>query len=128
MKTQQTHTAAHDLQLQALTNAVQGQSTANYEAIFEGFTALGIAEDDIKPRENIFTFHAWKALGRVVRKGQHGVKVITVIRAQVKDEPAPVNRSAQVPGQAPKTFGMAKPTTVFHISQTDLIDSSATAH
>lgn len=128
MKTQQTHSAAHDLQLQALTNAVQGQSTANYEAIFEGFTALGIAEDDIKPRENIFTFHAWQALGRVVRKGQHGVKVITVIRAQVKHEPAPVNRPAEVPGQTPKTFGMAKTTTVFHISQTDLIDSSATAH
>jgi hypothetical protein len=51
----------------------------NYSAIFQGFMAKGIAETDIKPRENVFTFHAWKALGRSVKRGEHGVKVVTFI-------------------------------------------------
>ena len=55
--------------------AVHGQSLSNFPAIFQGFAAKGIPESEIKPRENVFTFNAWKALGRVVRRGEHGVKV-----------------------------------------------------
>jgi hypothetical protein len=46
----------------ALDRATQGQALTNYPAIFEGFMAKGIPEADIKPRENVFTFNAWKAL------------------------------------------------------------------
>ncbi len=56
------------IQQEALSHAVSGQSLANYPAIFKGFMAMGITESDIKPRENVFTFHAWKALGRSVKK------------------------------------------------------------
>jgi hypothetical protein len=45
-----------ELQAEALANARSGQSVMNYAAIFEGFMAIGIAEADIKPRENMLTF------------------------------------------------------------------------
>ena len=65
------------IQQEALGRAVGGQSMTNFVAIFHGFMAKGIPEDEIKPRENVFTFHAWRALGRQVRRGEHGVKVST---------------------------------------------------
>ena len=98
-----------EIQSAALRKAIEGQSTANYEAIFEGFVAKGIEFDAILPRENVFTFNAWKALGRVVRKGESGVKVVTVIPCTKKDE--------QTGEETP--VKKCKRTTVFHISQTE---------
>lgn len=96
---------------EALSHALQSQSVMNYAAIFSGFAEKGISESDIKPRENVFTFHAWKALGRSVRKGEHGVKVCTWVPMTKKDD----NGEAQSIGRKPRM------TTVFHVSQTDLI-------
>lgn len=98
----------------ALANAVQGQSFMNFEAIFSGFAAAGIPAEDIKPRENVFTFNAWLALGRCVRKGQHGVKICTFIPASKTDK-----ESGEV-----KPFRMPRQTTVFHISQTDALPAA----
>jgi hypothetical protein len=67
-----------EIQHEALTRAVTGQSFSNYPAIIQGFLAKGIPENQIKPRENVFSFQAWKALGRHVKRGEHGVKVATV--------------------------------------------------
>ena len=83
----------------------QGDSIVNYPAIYAGFAAKGIPEADITPRVNVFTFQAWKAKGRVVKRGEHGVKVITWI--PVKDK-----QTGEVTGKRPWT------STVFHISQT----------
>lgn len=104
-----------EMQAEALANATQRQSTMNYSSIFEGFMAKGVAESDIKPRENIFTFHAWKALGRSVKKGEHGVKVVTFVSCAGKAEIDPAT------GATVATAGYRKPhtTTVFHISQTE---------
>ena len=99
-------------QRQALEKAITGQSLANYGAIYEGFEAMGIPALEIKPRENVFTFNAWKAVGRAVRKGQHGVKVVTV----VKRERANTETGEMEISSYPIT------TTVFHISQTDAIN------
>jgi hypothetical protein len=55
------------IQQEALSRAASGIVLSNYPAIFEGFIAKGIAESEIKPRENVFTFQAWKALGRALR-------------------------------------------------------------
>lgn len=96
------------IQQEALSNALQSPSLTNYPAIFQGFMAKGIPESDIKPRENVFTFNAWQALGRQVRKGEHGVAVCTWIPMSKKDE----NGEAQPVGRKPRT------TTVFHVSQT----------
>jgi hypothetical protein len=74
-----------EMQAEALANARAGQSAMNYAAIFEGFIAKGIAEADIKPRENVFTYHAWKALGRSVKRGEHGIKVVTFIECSAAE-------------------------------------------
>src|SRR5438445_12905068 len=96
---------------EALTRAVSGQSFSNFPAIFQGFAAKGIPESEIKPRENVFTFDAWKALGRVVRRGEHGVKVVTFIEARSKE-------TDQDTGER-KVIRRPWTTTVFHISQTE---------
>jgi len=105
-------TKAAEVQENALKNAVAGQSTMNYETIFEGFAEKGISPADIKPRENVFTFNAWKALGRVVRRGEHGVKVVTWIPCTKKDKAT---------GEEIK-FAKPHTTTVFHLSQTDALN------
>lgn len=107
-------TRKDQMQQQALENAVTGQSVANFQAIFEGFEAMGIPADAIKPRVNVFTFNAWKALGRSVKRGEHGVKIVTVIPCTKKD---PATGEA-VPVKKIKT------TTVFHISQTQALDDT----
>ena len=103
-------------QQEALHNALYGRSWSNYPAIIEGFTAKGIPEQDILPRENVFTFNAWKALGRRVRKGEHGVKVSTWIPTEHKAEEKREDGTVEV-----KTITTRRPwtTTVFHVSQTE---------
>jgi len=77
--------STQEMRQEALTRAVSGQSLTNFPAIFQGFAAKGIPESEIRPRENVFTFNAWKALGRVVRRGEHGVKVTTFIDCKTKE-------------------------------------------
>jgi N-terminal domain of anti-restriction factor ArdC len=97
--------------LESLKRAVSGQSFTNFPAIFQEFAAKGIPESEIKPRENVFTFDAWKALGRVVRRGEHGVKVVTFIECASKEtDPETGERKIT---RRPWT------TTVFHVSQTE---------
>ena len=91
------------IQAEALSRAINGESVLNYPAILEGFAAKGI--DDVEPRVNVFTYHAWRAKGRQVRKGEHGVKVVTWITGTDKET-----------GEETK---YPKRTTVFHVSQTD---------
>ena len=100
-------------QVESLKRAVYGQSLSNFPAIFQGFMAKGIPESEIKPRENVFTFEAWKALGRVVRRGEHGVKVVTFIDCQSKDVDKDTGERKII--RRPWT------TTVFHISQTEAL-------
>ncbi len=67
------------MQQEALARAANGQTLTNWPAIIHGFMARGIPEHEIRPRENVFTYHAWRALGRQVRRGEHGVKVVTFV-------------------------------------------------
>jgi len=93
--------------LESLQRAKAGDSLLNYPAIYSGFAAKGINAGDILPRENVFTYNAWRALGRQVRRGESGVKCVTWIDTTDKDT------------GNPKKFCRA--TTVFYISQTDPI-------
>jgi hypothetical protein len=106
-----------EMQQEALSRAANGQSLTNWPAIFEGFIAKGIAADDIRPRENVFTYHAWRALGRQVRRGEHGVKVCTWVTPKDKRDEStdPDERKNARRGKMPWCA------TVFHISQTDPI-------
>jgi len=103
--------------LESLKRAVSGQSLTNFPAIFAGFAAKGIPEFDIKPRENVFTFKAWRALGRVVRRGEHGVKITTFIESKSKE----IDKDT---GE-PKIIRRPWTTTVFHISQTEPLNGGA---
>ncbi|WP_221622432.1 DUF3560 domain-containing protein, partial [Burkholderia cenocepacia] len=102
---------------EALERVIESDSVANYDAIFDGFAAMGIARAEVLPRVNVFTFDAWIAQGRVVKRGQHGVKIRTVIECTKTDpetgEITPVRK--------------ARTTTVFHIIQTTQLGSDATA-
>lgn len=97
-----------EIQNKALNNATTQNSTMNYEAIINGFMEKGIAQEDIIPRINVFTYNAWKALGRQVRKGEKGVKVVTFVPTTRTDE-----NGEKVESKFSRT------TTVFHVSQTD---------
>jgi hypothetical protein len=107
------HSRKAEIQQEALNRAITGQSLSNYPAIIRGFTDKGIPEDAIKPRENVFTYEAWRALGRHVRKGEHGVKVVTFITCERKVEDADTGETKVEAYQRPWT------TTVFHVTQTD---------
>lgn len=104
-------------QAEALSRARDGLSATNYGAIIHGFVDKGIAAEHIEPRVNVFTFAAWKALGRSVRKGEHGVKVLTFIRCDGK-----VNAET---GTLEPGYSRPWSTTVFHVSQTDEIGGAA---
>jgi N-terminal domain of anti-restriction factor ArdC len=101
-----------EMQAEALANARNGETMTNYPAIFAGFIEKGIPEYEIKPRENVFTFHAWKALGRSVKKGEHGVKVVTFIEASARD-------TSEAGEETVRTYRKPHTTSVFHISQTE---------
>ena len=103
--------------VESLKRAVHGQSFSNFPAIFRGFATKGIPEAEIKPRENVFTYQAWRALGRQVRRGEHGVKVVTFIDCKGKEVDADTGERKII--RRPWT------TTVFHISQTEEIRGGA---
>ena len=100
---------SQEIQTEALDRAQSNSSTRNYYAIIQGFSDKGIDPKDVSPRENVFTFHAWKALGRCVCKGEHGIKITTFIPCKSKKVDEDGNK---------KTYTRPKNATVFHISQT----------
>ncbi len=103
--------AREDLYRDSLDRATSGLSVANYDAIFRGFAEKGIPAEQINPRVDVLTFNAWRALGRHVRRGEHGVKVTTWVTA------GPKKTVIEADGES-KGFRFPKTTTVFHISQT----------
>ena len=108
-----------EIQAEALSRAAGGQSLTNWPAIFAGFMAKGIPESDIRPRENVFTYNAWRALGRQVRRGEHGVKVTTFVPIKGKEESDSANPDTT--GKPKRRASRPWSATVFHISQTDPI-------
>jgi len=109
------------MQQEALGRAIGNQSTMNYGAIFQGFMEKGIPESDILPRENVFTYHAWRALGRQVRRGEHGVKVCTFVTWEGKRDEEPAGNEVAEPNKAKRGYRRRGNATVFHVSQTDPI-------
>ena len=106
------HSGKEEARQEALARAVSGQSYSNFPAIFQGFAAKGIPEREIRSRENVFTFNAWRALGRTVRRGEHGVKVLTFIECSKENKETGETESFRRPWS----------TTVFHVSQTEPLD------
>jgi hypothetical protein len=111
-----------DIQQEALGRALGSQSFSNWPAIIEGFAAKGIPESDILPRENVFTYHAWRALGRQVRRGEHGVKVVTFVAGSKEDVDGVATNDVDSTNRRKGGYRRPWTATVFHISQTDPID------
>ena len=103
-----------ELQTEALSRAVTGQTMSNYMTIINGFSAKGIPGNQIKPRENVFTYNAWKALGRQVKKGEHGVKITTFRHDKREIEKSDGTKEERISSRP--WFA-----TVFHVSQTEAI-------
>ena len=100
------------IRAEALSRATSSQALTNLPTIYAEFVARGIPEDEIKPRENVFTFHAWKALGRSVKKGEHGVRITTWV---------PMSRTVKADDGTEKeqVTRRCKSAHVFHVSQTE---------
>ena len=120
------HATKEQIQQEALSRAATGQAMTNYPAIIRGFMEKGIPADEIRPRENVFTYHAWRALGRQVRRGEHGVKVVTFVALDRThaDTAESTEDGADGPRERRRSGGRRPWTaTVFHVSQTDPIRS-----
>lgn len=101
---------------EALERALRNQSEANYPTIVEGFVAMGIPPADIRPRENVFTYHAWRAKDRQVLRGQHGVQITTMLEKLERDPTTGVVTKRMIPRRV----------TVFHETQTAPRDAAPT--
>ncbi|HUU53178.1 MAG TPA: ArdC-like ssDNA-binding domain-containing protein [Candidatus Bathyarchaeia archaeon] len=106
-------TSKNAREIESLNRATQGNSLTNYPAIYQGFINKGISENDIKPRQNVFTYPAWRAQGRQVRRGEKGVRVVTIIESEEKVVNKKTGKEEVKISQFPRR------TTVFHISQTE---------
>lgn len=102
---------AKEMQHEALARAKSGNSTRTEMEVIAGFAARGI---DATPRVDTFTYNAWKALGRQVRRGEKGVRVMTWI---------PINdkKTEEQKRDKKNTARRLRPkmATVFHKSQTE---------
>ena len=116
-RTRRTSAEAEAMRAEAYGRAIGGKPNANYVAIIQGFMAKGLAMEDIEPRVNVFTYNAWKHQGRQVRRGEHGVRVITFIPIDEKRDSA--GKVIRKGGSRPRSA------TVFHVSQTDEIGGAS---
>ena len=104
--------AKQDRNLEALGRARSRMPSKNDQLAIMAFSARGIALDDIEtigPNQNVFTYPAWQALGRQVRKGERGVK-LAVFGETVRENKETGKR---------ETVRFRRAASVFHVSQTD---------
>ena len=102
---------------EALDRIQQNPSEANYAAVIAGFAERGILAEDIIPKENVFTFNAWKAKGRRVKKGEHSLKILTWVPIKSKGTEAEEGKEGKEGKLRPSRCAL------FHISQTQAIDT-----
>lgn len=88
----------------ALERATASNSSINYGLIMAGFQSKGISAEDIHPRVNVLTLHAWNAKGRRVKRYETGVKILTWVNMKAQDG---------------TEYKRPKNVSVFHISQTE---------
>lgn len=94
---------------------IQSGYSGSDETVLVHFAECGIAPEDIAPRENCLTFHAWKAKNRRVAKGAISCRVLTWIPQRNKDGDTADDKAK--PKMRPKTAY------VFHESQTVAADA-----
>ena len=55
-----------------------GTPMVNIATVLQEFASRGIFQSDTTPATILLPYHAWAALNRHVRKGQHGLRVTTI--------------------------------------------------
>ena len=105
---------------EAYDRAQRSMSMSNYVIIIKGFATKGIPEDQIIPRVNVLTYNAWKAQGRYVRKGEHGISIPVVFNdSKQVDGPEYDEDENLISEGKTESFRILTGATVFHISQTE---------
>ncbi len=112
------------IEREALGRARDGASWSNFPAVINGFAAKGIPEADIEPRVNVFTYHAWRALGRQVRKGEHGVGICTYVAMDGECTRCRGGGCDKCSGTGQRSGRIPRTATVFHVTQTDTRDAN----
>lgn len=107
------HAERAAMQTAALGRAREGRMCANDLLVIAAYAVKGI---DAHPRVDVFTYNAWRSLHRHVRKGQHGIQVLTYAHKDtVKSDGTTEEHS--FPTSA----------VVFHVTQTDPDTENVTA-
>lgn len=90
---------------------IRSRRSQNDVAAIVAFADRGLDPDDIRPRENVLTYRAWRAAGRQVAKSAIGVPVTVWIGREPQTDPE-TGETKATRGSYPKT------TRLFHVSQT----------
>jgi len=100
-------------QHEALARATGCRSMENMVAVLEHFgNTRGLGYDSVEPGKNVLTFHAWRAVGRHVKRGEKGFRVETWVPRVERVRLPDGTESAQSRQMHSRAF-------VFHISQTE---------
>src|SRR5262245_29914610 len=91
---------------EALERAEMGFSK-NDQIVYDAFTGAGYT--NVQPRVTVLTFDAWRAKGRTVLRGQHGLKVAVYVTRKTGNLDEHGN---------PETVTLLGSARLFHISQT----------
>ena len=93
------------MQAAALERAQDGKMCANDLFVVAAYAAKGI---DAHPRVDVFTYNAWRALHRHVRRGEHGIRITTYAHIETPNLDGTTEE---------QVFPVSA--VVFHLSQTD---------
>ena len=108
----------------SLSNATRFQPISNDVPVISEFATRGIPENEIitlEPGQNVFTYNAWQAKGRQVRKGEKSVSCTVWISVVVKGDPNAITESKR----KDRTRSRMHHASLFHVSQTDEIGGAS---
>ena len=107
----------------ALERGTRSAPNSNDMVVFLSLHAKGIPYGDIEtfgPQQNVRTFKAWRALGRTVRRGEHGVHLTVWQPLDTKPESELTESDEKTLKRRRCRMANA---VVFHVSQTDELES-----
>lgn len=109
-------------ELEALARASRPRPRSDNDMVaMLAFTGRGIPDDQVwtfGPAQNVYTFAAWRALGRTVRKGEHGVRLsVWVPMGEATTDP--------LTGETKEPKCRPASAYVFHVSQTEPLNGKA---
>lgn len=108
----------------SLANASRHAPNSNDIPVIMEFQTRGLSSDKVHtfgPEQNVYTYNAWQAKGRQVRKGERSVRCTVWIPVVVKGKPDAIRES----DRKDRTRSRMHNACLFHISQTDPIGGAS---